>query len=103
MNLGIPFRRPTLPIDRAPQFPVEMPPPQHPRILKQIFIPLPSPNTEAEKEIENGQPVTGLPFPLNFVVAKLLAKMLKKRDEKLAASKSSSFWCSNYYLMHWSF
>ena len=56
---------------------------RHARLLKQIFIPLPPPNTEAEREIENGEPVNGLPFPLNFIVSKVLAKMLTNRGRKV--------------------
>ena len=63
--------------------------PHHRRLLKQIFIPLPAPNTQAEKEIESGEPINGLPYPLNFIVTKILAKMLRQRDEKIVAGETS--------------
>ena len=82
-----PFSPPVDPQDTQPQVQSSPLPLHHRRLLKQIFIPLPPPNSEAEKEIEGGEPVNGLPFPLNFVVSKILAKMLKNRGHKLIASK----------------
>ena len=76
---SLPEVRPSISLGTIP---AEKVPSHHARVLKQIFIPLPPSNTEAEREIENGEPVNGLPFPLNFIVSKILAKMLRSRDHK---------------------
>ncbi|XP_065070511.1 uncharacterized protein LOC135695368 isoform X1 [Rhopilema esculentum] len=81
-NLGL---RPAM-SEEEPAAPQDLLLPHHRRLLKQIFIPLPAPNTEAEKEIESGEPINGLPYPLNFIVTKILAKMLRQRDEKIMAA-----------------
>eukprot|EP00794_Sanderia_malayensis_P018138 gene18138-19948_t len=86
---ALPFPRPVSLPEAAEEEPGlhEVPVEHHPKVLKQIFIPLPQPDTEAEKELESGHPVNGLPYPLNVVVAKMMLKMLKDREQKrLAAS-----------------
>ena len=69
----------------APTMPLSLRPnPQTPghHILKQLFIPLPPPHSAAENAIEHGVPVPGLPYPLNFIVSKILSKMARARDQK---------------------
>jgi len=61
-----------------------------PHVLKEFFVPLPSPDSPAGKAIQNGAPVGGLPFPLNVIVSKIFRKMEKISPNEAPSSRPVS-------------
>jgi len=71
------------------------PPRKRPKILKEIFIPLPPRGSSEAKSIEHGKLVDSpvlnrLPFPIRQIVTNLFRQQLKKEENQLPSVSSAS-------------
>nr|XP_047134558.1 uncharacterized protein LOC101238528 isoform X1 [Hydra vulgaris] len=58
-----------------------------PKVVKEIFLPLPPPDSPAAKDIEEGKPMPGLPWPINQIVTMMMRQLEKSTQEPVKIPK----------------
>ena len=58
-----------------------------PKVLKEIFLPLPPPDSAAAKDIEDGKPMPGLPWPINQIVSMMMRQLEKSTQQPVKIPK----------------